>query len=1412
MGLNLGIRVRFPGQTHAYVLQALGGVYLMQGSAANLTSTVRTPIAYALTAGVGSYSYSGTGTVLTYTQPGVTPQAPQAIWNGGFTSNRARMTLWPPADGSNPDGYNFYRSDMPLGPGVPLNTAVGLVVPHPSGTNGILYASWTDTGLTPSSPYSYFARSSVGGVESGNSPTLSIVTLDATGCTPPAAVTAPETYIPGYILPSGLVWTANQNTLPNQAGNAGPKNNQNCGLQYALNNAGNGDIIVCTSGLVYTNAIGTAAFTVPATLSNIWIVSDQEPLYNAAGLLPRYSYIPDARYTPFTATGTILAGATSLNLTSKFLRRTGWYTTKFASSNPSGIETLPALYTQGSTLVVWDIGLQANCTANLLVGLGNHVSPWDAGIGIAGGNINPSPTMPILQYNQTNNNDGNGFGALVVHGDNVRVVGICIQPVANNVVVNQFINCSAVAGDAVGVMFDRCVIGRNNLVSTRSYFDRCCASSGTNVVFHQCYLFGCDAGPEGTDAHTVLMAANGPLCIQNCYLESTTENTFVGGGYVAQANLEHDETIRYNYSHKPTSWQQVTTIDPQNGNTVSLSQRVKNHMEIKSGSRFEYYGNLIQNNAFLNDSQGQQGRAFPLTARDQVSSAATQTITGLTAVGTLATAILQFAMPAVAMPPGTKFWTTISGANNAAYNGSFTCTVVNSTTFTYNTLTPPGGIAGGAPKYQRPPQAGGMWESITDVHIHDNQVYGVGQLTYLASNADFNPCLFLARVWIHNNICWDNPAMTDNLGQKTKLVWIDCQGYTPDVKINNNLHIAINAGTGYADPTITKGIQEIVAGPNDVLQDRWVVVDNIVDGTVGGYLSIAGAPPFNPNNGATDGAWITHAFNSGNLVFNKNIYLTDTGAYPGSVHVVYGSVGFDNFVSKTTMPVSPTDWNVTSGTYASDSTTGESRGTFFYPPPVATDPAPRTFWQVINPNNPSGAGTSYANATFQTNAAKFNIVNPGPYINIEQDMGNTTFPTIFANIKSLAKANGINCRCIHYVNSSNQSATATSGGSGSQTNGGTYYQWTAAISAAKWWLLTSYPSGSIVIDSFGASDGSRMQQSNQNTALDSNNRTFAQGFWNHYDGVLRMGQSTVLGYPSGKAMAVNRYLDGYQMDNVMCQPRETGAWQNTTTSFTSHWPSSADPQISTWLQQGIGIHVMALRAINPKIMILGNCDYYVHSTTNFSYQVALDPSQIGLFDVVYCQAVIGMSTSIEGQGTTTTAQVMQNLIAAEVMVAPGGSLIVEQCGRNRTTAFTSTNQASWVAADWQAARFGMAFTMMRDYMYALNNQEDYRPDRVYFLDEMLQQNGMFGWLGVGGDPPQSAARTAGVWYRVYPGGVVFMNPKGNGTQVVNLTALGLTGYKTCASNGFGDLSINPVTPVSVTSITLSDRDGRFLTI
>jgi hypothetical protein len=1411
-------------------VQAGVGTYFTRGSAATLNSSGHQPVAYALPVARGHYALVGPATVaLTYTPAGASPSVPQRLWPGFLTSTRAQIAIWPPADGSVPDGYNAYQS------GVKFNTS--LIVPRQPQGAGIFYNFVSNLGMTPSTAYSFTARAVVAGIESADSVSLPITTLsgNTTPPTKPTPPTVPETFIAPYALPTLVttatktVWLATNNAA---AANQGPltgagtdngvagnhKLSVGCSFSYALGNAIAGDVIVLTAGATYTsNLVGSSVYTfntgaIGSSSGSIYVISSEDPAFKPGGLLPWYSYVPSRYYTSYAtaAAATVAPGATSLTLSAPFLGRSGWYTTKFASTVASGIETRQALYQTRSTSVVWNVGLLGTGSSAFLVDVGNNVTPWDAGVAIAGGNVNPSPSMPTVRFSQ-NGGGGNGGNGLSITGTNLRFVGINIQPIASW--LNQAQNLQACVNlGGTGNMLDRCIIGRDNTdLATLSFFIRAISLNGTNNVVHQCYIYGADAGNGSSqDASGISILSGGPFCIQNSYVDAGDENVISGGTFVPQNVMQHDMTIRYNTSHKPTAWQQVLVTA--NATTLSISRRIKNHFECKVAQRFEWYGNIIQNNALLTSSQGQGGRAFVLTPRDQWSLTEVRQIVSATWNSGTVTVNTTFNHGVA----GPLFTTTIKNCPIAGYNGTFLCTVTGPSSFTYS-VAGPLAAAGTFTGYESPDLSGGMWMDIADGHIHDNQVYDVGEGHYCYSGADYCPVLYSARLWIHNNLFKLNPAMTDDANLQTPIRAMEFQGFVSDVYLHNNTYISRPQGTGYSVGTSALGLTSVQGGTTNTLNDRWVVTNNIIDCNPGGKMVTPGGTTNPPNINAVGGPWVracwdTTTQTTGTLTWDRNLFVLDASsganAWPATTYQVlgaYGSIGFANFVSNTTTPASPSDWNVVSGPYLTAGTDGGPLGAQFGGPALATDQFPRLRLQVIAPS-----GSTYANAGFQSSAGIFNLVDFGPYMGIEQTQG-ATFATIFAAIKTAGKANGILTRCLHYTMSSE---LAKSGGSG---NSNTYTQWIASVNSANWWLRTApYPSGAIVASSDGQTNTGTLQTSSQNTVT-LGGLTFAQAYWAHYDGVLRQGNAVAQGYASGVAFAPNPYLDGYQMDNIFDQPRVSGAWGNDTTQYTSHWGTSADSTISAWIQQGAAAQIAALRAINPRMLILGNADYFIRSTTNFSYQVALDPSLRGTMDAVYCQNVIGVG-GIEGQGVTTTAQLMANLRAAEALMAPGGTLIFEQNGPSHGASWSNVNQASWTNADWQAARFGMACACMgglNDWHYALSRSDGtYTPTTIYLMDEFgvttggSQTNGR-NWLGAPLEQQQVAPRTVGVWYRVFGGGVVFMNPKGNGSQTITLATIGLAGMKAISNIGFGVGSIN--TGLAVSSITLSDRDGRFLT-
>ena len=105
-------------------------------------------------------------------------------------------------------------------------------------------------------------------------------------------------------------------------------------------------------------------------------------------------------------------------------------------------------------------------------------------------------------------------------------------------------------------------------------------------------------------------------------------------------------------------------------------------------------------------------------------------------------------------------------------------------------------------------------------------------------------------------------------------------------------------------------------------------------------------------------------------------------------------------------------------------------------------------------------------------------------------------------------------------------------------------------------------------------------------------------------------------------------------------------------------------------------------------------------------------------------------------------------------------------------------------------------------------------DNRRWFDEYDNAGAGVGYLGEpvcgSAGEPQKSAWNNGVWMREFASGVVLWNPKGNGTQTVDVSGLvipsGHAGLKRIA--GTQDTSVN--NGLAATSVTLKDRDGVIL--
>jgi hypothetical protein len=318
-----------------------------------------------------------------------------------------------------------------------------------------------------------------------------------------------------------------------------------------------------------------------------------------------------------------------------------------------------------------------------------------------------------------------------------------------------------------------------------------------------------------------------------------------------------------------------------------------------------------------------------------------------------------------------------------------------------------------------------------------------------------------------------------------------------------------------------------------------------------------------------------------------------------------------------------------------------------------------------------------------------------------------------------------------------------------------------------------------------------------------------------------------LGRYSGTSAAAS--LDGFFLDNVLIDPADgmgnvaNGDWTRTGTS-------QAHNAATTYaaVMAGEKSYYTYLQTAWPGSQQLGNGGTTFGLAVPGSYS-ATDPtlnSQIlagtsplsGVMAGGDFEHAIGKTYSIEYYGGSLNLQkwyqtAISNFGGAKLMLFSQGNV---QANGSDPLTFTAAQTPATYSPAWQGARYGITAALMNNgYYFADYGAYDAETvaNRRWF-DEYDNAGAGVGYLGqpVAGSAgnPQTAAWSNGVWMRQFQNGVVLWNPKGNGTQTVNVAALvspaGHTGLKHIA--GTQDPTVN--NGKAATSVTLNDRDGVIL--
>lgn len=458
--------------------------------------------------------------------------------------------------------------------------------------------------------------------------------------------------------------------------------------------------------------------------------------------------------------------------------------------------------------------------------------------------------------------------------------------------------------------------------------------------------------------------------------------------------------------------------------------------------------------------------------------------------------------------------------------------------------------------------------------------------------------------------------------------------------------------------------------------------------------------------------------------------------------------------------------------------------------------------------------TSLYNSTGFVNwAGKFQIVVTNWYIGVEPlpgSAGYSTLAQVHAQQKAVGALNGIASRPVLYAAIHEAKIPPASS---SQP------KFAATVNANTWWLLAGpYPSGGII-----AGDAANMGVINVGAGgpIDAGTgKTVTQYGAYYFYNVLTQGNATSL-FGEASNIAANPNLAGLFWDAQFWAPRGTnGGWP---VNMTGTWTWGVTIAFNTYAttapiyQNGEKDLINNCRSLAPAgFLLIGNSDVG-NAVAGWPVTVS---GQANLYDCILAEAAIGASYSWENTSVTPSQTVLNAIIDGEaVIIASGGSQIVQQVGRGRISGAnqtwtvptgTATNQASWwVAADWQAQRYGLSLTMMRNCHYAL---ADYNSgNSVYWWSDDFDAGGTAapGWLGQPTDPPQSAVQNAfgvtGIYVRRFQYGIAICNPKGNGSVTLSLPS---GYYWTLPSTGLSDAAVN--TNTQVNTVTLNDGDGRIL--
>jgi hypothetical protein len=317
----------------------------------------------------------------------------------------------------------------------------------------------------------------------------------------------------------------------------------------------------------------------------------------------------------------------------------------------------------------------------------------------------------------------------------------------------------------------------------------------------------------------------------------------------------------------------------------------------------------------------------------------------------------------------------------------------------------------------------------------------------------------------------------------------------------------------------------------------------------------------------------------------------------------------------------------------------------------------------------------------------------------------------------------------------------------------------------------------------------------------------------HLEG--EFAQALIATLIKGKSVDAAPSMDGTFHDNTMLTPTSAGDYARNGTE-----EPAGDATAGKWLREGLAENYTYLQA-HSSLITIGNLGGWGISTQGGGTDAS------GLSGIVQggiIEGVFGNNWSAETWSGFALAKTHYQFCMANT---GGPRLVIVHHAKMQTngadpSGFDSSGAPTGYGPAYQALRYGLAFTLMDDGYYATTQPSGYGNTARNWFDEFAVDpatgtaltfpnvDAGLGYLGQPTDPAWPAPMSNGVYARHFSNAaagadwLVLLNPKGNGTQKVTLSAA-MKKLK-----GSQDPTVNDGS--SVTSVTLQDRDGLILKV